>query len=219
LPSLTVENYIKAIYQVSAEEGGRASTGRLAAALNVSPGTVTSMLKTLSEGELVTYAPYEGVRLTTRGQRLALRVLRRHRLIELFLAKTLGLAWDEVHEEAEHMEHAVSDRLVDRIEEFLGYPQVDPHGDPIPKADLSLAKENAVPLADCPAGCRFRLARVLDQSPQFLRYLSESHLELGSDAQVVANRAEAGILTLRVSGHEATLGSQAARGILVEVLK
>jgi DtxR family Mn-dependent transcriptional regulator len=218
LPSLTVENYVKAIYQVCAESQGLASTGRLAAALSVSPGTVTSMLKTLSESELVTYTPYEGVRLTARGQRLALRVLRRHRLIELFLAKTLGLAWDEVHEEAEHMEHAVSDRLVDRIEEYLGYPQVDPHGDPIPKADLSLANGSAVPLAECPVGCRFRLARVLDQSPEFLRYLSESSLALGCEARVLSNRTEAGILTLRVGDHEATLGSDAARRILVERL-
>ncbi len=218
MPSLTVENYVKAIYQISAEDAGRASTGRLAAALSVSPGTVTSMLKTLSESELVTYTPYEGVWLTLRGQRLALRVLRRHRLIELFLAKTLGLTWDEVHEEAEHMEHAVSDRLVDRIEAYLGYPQVDPHGDPIPKADLSLAKASAVPLAECPAGCRVRLARVMDQSPDFLRYLSESHLDLGSEARVLANRTESGVLTLRVGEQETTLGSEAARGILVEVL-
>ena len=218
MPSLTVENYVKAIYQISAEDAGRASTGRLAAALSVSPGTVTSMLKTLSESELVTYTPYEGVRLTARGQRLALRVLRRHRLIELFLAKTLGLAWDEVHEEAEHMEHAVSDRLVDRIEAYLGYPQVDPHGDPIPKADLSLEKGSAVPLAECPVGSRFRLARELDQSPEFLRYLSESHLDLGSEARVLTNRTEVGVLTLRVGERETTLGSEAARGILVELL-
>jgi DtxR family Mn-dependent transcriptional regulator len=219
LPSLTVENYVKAIYQVGAESGGLASTGRLAAALSVSPGTVTSMLKTLSEGELVTYTPYEGVRLTPRGQRLALRVLRRHRLIELFLAKTLGLAWDEVHEEAEHMEHAVSDRLVDRIEEDLGYPQVDPHGDPIPKADLSLASGSAVPLSECAAGRRFRLSRVLDQSPEFLRYLSESHLALGCEGRVISNRTQAGILTVRVGEQETTLGSEAARRVLVELLE
>src|SRR5262249_49323741 len=95
----------------------------------------------------------------------------------------------------------------------------DPHGDPIPKADLSLTKATTVPLADCPVGCHFRLARVLDQSPEFLRYLSESHLELGSNARVLANRAEAGVLTLRVGSHEARLGSEAARGILVEVLE
>jgi len=219
LTSLTVENYVKAIYQIGAENEGLASTGRLAAAVSVSPGTVTSMLKTLSESELVTYTPYEGVRLTSRGQKLALRVLRRHRLIELFLAQTLGLAWDEVHEEAEHMEHAVSDRLIDRIEEYLGYPKVDPHGDPIPKADLSLEKEKAVPLADCAVGSTFRLARVLDQSSDFLRYLSESQLALGALGQVLSQRAEAGIVIIRVGAQEATLSRQAARNLLVDLVK
>jgi DtxR family Mn-dependent transcriptional regulator len=216
LPSLTVENYVKAIYQICAEENDRpASTGKLAAAVGVSPGTVTSMLKTLSESELVTYTPYEGVRLTGRGRKLALRVLRRHRLIELFLAKTLGLAWDEVHEEAEHMEHAVSDRLVDRIDEYLGFPGADPHGDPIPKADLSIEPRDDVALADCPVGAAFRLSRVLDQSPDFLRYLSESHLPLGAQGEVLVNRSEAGIVTVRVGRHETTLGRPAAQKILV----
>ena len=115
MPSLTVENYVKTIYQIALEQDGRpAATGQLATALSVSPGTVTSMLKTLSESGLATYAPYEGARLTVSGEALALRVVRRHRLIELFLVKTLDLTWDEVHEEAENMEHAVSDRLVDR---------------------------------------------------------------------------------------------------------
>ncbi len=140
LPSLTVENYVKTIYQISAQQRGEpAATGQLAAALGVSPGTVTSMLKTLGESNLVEYTPHHGARLTPSGQALATRVVRRHRLIELFLVRTLDLTWDEVHEEAEHMEHAVSDLLVDRIDAFLGYPDSDPHGDPIPRADGSVA--------------------------------------------------------------------------------
>src|SRR6187549_4175838 len=128
MASLTVENYLKAIYQISGRaEAGVASTGALAEALSVSPGTVTSMLKTLDESNLATYTPYEGVRLTPSGQALALRVLRRHRLIEQFLSETLNLSWDEVHEEAEHMEHAVSDWLIDRIDAYLGHPPTDPH--------------------------------------------------------------------------------------------
>src|SRR5262249_3249852 len=139
MPSLTVENYLKTIYQIVAQQGGGpAATGQIAAVLNVSPGTVTSMLKTLSESKLVTYMPYGGVRLTVAGTALALRVMRRHRLVEVFLSKTLDMTWDEVHEEAENLEHAVSDRLVDRIDARLGYPEVDPHGDPIPKADGSV---------------------------------------------------------------------------------
>ncbi len=139
MPSLTVENYVKTIFQICAASGGEpAATGQVATALAVSPGTVTSMLKTLSESNLATYTPYEGVRLTAAGTALALRVVRRHRLIELFLVKTLEMTWDEVHEEAEHMEHAVSDRLIDRIDTFLGHPETDPHGDPIPRPTARL---------------------------------------------------------------------------------
>lgn len=216
MPSLTVENYVKAIYQLCAQEDDRAAaTGKLAGLLAVSPGTATSMLKTLSEAGLATYAPYEGATLTTAGRKLALRVLRRHRLIELFLQQTLGMSWDEVHDEAEHMEHAVSDTLVDRIDDYLGHPEVDPHGDPIPKADGSLGSAVHRPLAECAVGCRFRLSRVLDQSPEFLRYLSEAELKLGAEGEVLANRAEAGIVTVRIGHGQVVLGRQAAAKILV----
>lgn len=216
MPSLTVENYVKTIFQIcSGQSGQPAATGQLAAALNVSPGTVTSMLKTLSESGLATYTPYEGVRLTPAGNALALRVMRRHRLIELFLAQTLSLTWDEVHEEAEHMEHAVSDRLVDRIDVYLGYPQVDPHGDPIPRADGSLETPASRTLAECQVGYQFRLARVVDQSPEFLRFLTESGLTLGTLGSVLANRVEAGIVTVLVDGQQTSLGREAAEKIFV----
>lgn len=216
LASLTVENYLKTIYQISAAQDGKpAATGQLAAALAVSPGTVTSMLKALGDSKLATYTPYEGARLTPAGKTLALRILRRHRLIELFLTKTLDLTWDEVHEEAENMEHAVSDLLVDRIDAFLGYPPVDPHGDPIPRADGSLVDEAVRSLADCEVGAQFRLARVIDQSPEFLRYLSEAGLPLGAVGKVKANRPEAGVVTVTVGGEETTLGRSAAEKILV----
>jgi DtxR family Mn-dependent transcriptional regulator len=216
LPSLTVENYVKTIYQSCLDHGGSpAGTGQLATALAVSPGTVTSMLKTLSESGLATYTPYEGARLTPAGAALALRVLRRHRLIELFLVKTLNLNWDEVHEEAENMEHAVSDLLVDRIDAFLGCPQVDPHGDPIPRADGTLATYEVRSLAKCPPGFRFRLARVADQSSEFLRFLTEAGLVLGTEGQVTANRSEAGIVTLSLGGEPMTLGCAVAEKILV----
>jgi DtxR family transcriptional regulator, Mn-dependent transcriptional regulator len=215
LPSLTVENYIKTIFQVCMTNDGQAATGQLANALGVSPGTVTSMLKTLSEGNLVTYMPYEGVRLTPAGNALALRVVRRHRLIELFLVKTLSLNWDEVHEEAEHMEHAVSDRLVDKIDAFLGHPQADPHGDPIPRSDGTFETPESRTLAECAVGDEFRFSRVIDQSPEFLRFLSSSGLPLGAAGKIVANRTEAGIVTVNVAGQETTLGRAAAEKILV----
>ena len=216
MPSLTVENYVKTIYQISTEQqGAPAATGQIAAGLGVSPGTVTSMLKTLGESKLVTYTPYEGVRLTPAGKALALRILRRHRLIELFLVQTLKLSWAEVHEEAEHMEHAVSDYLVDRIDTFLGLPEVDPHGDPIPKADGSVPDASGTTLAAISVGQRFRLARVIDQSPEFLRYLSECGLALGCEGEVTENRVEAGIVAVDVGNTPTTLGHEAATKIMV----
>ena len=187
MPSLTIENYVKTIYLLAEEAaGGAVATGQIADALTVLPGTVTSMLKTLDESGLATYTPYEGVRLTPAGRALALRVLRRHRLIEQFLSQTLDLNWDEVHEEAEHMEHAVSDALVDRIDEYLGRPATDPHGDPIPQADGTMAAAADRPLAECAVGERFCIARVTDQSPEFLRYLSRAGLEIGTVGALLA---------------------------------
>jgi DtxR family Mn-dependent transcriptional regulator len=218
--TLTVENYVKAIYQLCAETGAStASNGDLAKRLGVAPGSVTSMLRTLADSELAHYQAHRGVSLTEAGRRLALRVLRRHRLIELFLSETLGLAWDEVHDEAEHLEHVVSDRLVDRIDEYLNFPQRDPHGDPIPRSDGTVGDVAASPLATCNPGARFVLERVTDQSSEFLRYLSQAGLDIGKEAEVVENQRQAGALIVRTSsGQQLLLGDQAAEKILVRVL-
>ncbi|PQO46679.1 metal-dependent transcriptional regulator [Blastopirellula marina] len=214
--NLTIENYVKAIYQVCARaDKDAASTGELAVALSVSPGTVTSMLKTLSEAGLAEYMKYEGVSLTPSGRTLALRVLRRHRLIELFLVRTLDLTWDEVHEEAEHMEHAVSDLLVDRIDEFLGHPDTDPHGDPIPRADGSMVSVDTKKLTKWDPAQPFRLIRVMDQTSDFLRYLTEESLAPGCEGKIVSFRAEAGVITIEVEGRQTTLGLDAAEKLLV----
>lgn len=216
MPTLTIENYVKAIYLLSQETDAEAvGTGQIATALGVLPGTVTSMLKTLDESRLATYTPYEGVRLTPAGRALALRVLRRHRLIEQFLAHTLKMSWDEVHEEAEHMEHAVSDALVDRIDEYLGYPATDPHGDPIPQADGTVAAAADRPLADCAAGERFRLARVIDQSPKFLRYLSQLGLEIGAQGSLVENDPVVGKLKIRLGSEDRAISREAAGKLMV----
>src|SRR3989337_462440 len=138
VPSHTVENYLKAIYQAQTTLAGADALvpmGQLASALGVVPGTATTMVKALAESGLVRYEPYSGVRLTKAGEKLAALVLRRHRLVELFLVKVMGMNWTEVHDEAENLEHAVSDRLIDRIDAMLGRPEVDPHGDPIPDAE------------------------------------------------------------------------------------
>jgi len=216
MPTLTIENYVKAIYLLAQGTDHEAvATGQIATALGVLPGTVTSMLKTLNESRLATYTPYEGVRLTPAGQALALRVLRRHRLIEQFLAHTLKMSWDEVHEEAEHMEHAVSDALVDRIDEYLGYPATDPHGDPIPQADGTVAAVADRSLADCAVGERFRLARVTDQSPRFLRYLSQMGLEIGAQGSLLENNPAADRLRIRLGGESCAISREAAGKLMV----
>jgi DtxR family Mn-dependent transcriptional regulator len=216
MASLTIENYVKAIYQLALEgDGAAVATGQIAAALGVLPGTVTSMLKTLDDSSLATYTPYEGVRLTAAGRGLALRVLRRHRLIELFLTRTLNLSWDEVHEEAEHMEHAVSDWLVDRIDAYLGHPSADPHGDPIPTADGTVASQTDVALSDCAAGQRYRLARVTDQSSEFLRFLSQCGLEIGAELSLLANEPSHGSVTIGLAGEERALSRESAAKLMV----
>jgi DtxR family transcriptional regulator, Mn-dependent transcriptional regulator len=216
MPSLTVENYVKTIYLLAQEaDGGAVATGQIAAGLGVLPGTVTSMLKTLDESKLATYTPYEGVRLTPAGRGLALRVLRRHRLIEQFLSQTLNLTWDEVHEEAEHMEHAVSDSLVDCIDAYLGHPTTDPHGDPIPQADGTMAAAADRSLADCTAGQQFRIARVTDQSPEFLRYLSQAGLEIGTPGTLDTNDPAQNDITIETEQEKLTLSREAAAKLMV----
>ena len=221
MTTLTVENYLKTTLLTCLKTGSDwVTTGQLATAMSVAPGTVTSMLKTLSETGHADYRPYEGVRLTESGREVALRMLRRHRLIELFLVKTLNLDWDQVHEEAENMEHAVSDNLVDRMDEFLGRPVVDPHGDPIPSADGAMRgnPERAIPLSTVSSGIRIRIVRVTDQEGEFLRFLRESGISLHKECQVVYNSPTAGIVTTEVDGRQVTLGHPAAQQLLVELI-
>jgi DtxR family Mn-dependent transcriptional regulator len=173
------------------------------------------MLKTLDDSKLATYTPYEGVRLTPAGRALALRVLRRHRLIEQFLSNTLNLTWDEVHEEAENMEHAVSDWLVDRIDAYLGHPSTDPHGDPIPKADGTMVPVTDRSLTECCTGQQFCLSRVTDQSPEFLRSLSQVGLEIGTAGVLVANEVACPDVTVRLAGKNKTLSRDVAEKLMV----
>lgn len=216
MASLTVENYLKAIFQLAdAQQPGAVTTGQIADALAVSPGTVTSMLKTLAEGSLATYRPYEGVELTPAGRALALRVIRRHRLIELFLVQTLSLTWDEVHDEAEHMEHAVSDWLVDKMAQHLGNPKFDPHGDPIPTADGAIVQAEAMPLAEAPVGQPFRVVRVLDQSPEFLRMLSDRGITIGVVGKVAKTHEDGG-QTLDLSGSPRHIDGRMAASVCVD---
>src|SRR5918995_3123772 len=180
LASSTVENYLKAIYlgvTSASQPNGLLPMGQLAASLCVAPGTATTMVKTLADSGLVRYEPYAGVTLTEAGEKLAALVVRRHRVIELFLVQVIGYRWDEVHEEAEQLEHAVSDRLIDRMDEMLGRPKADPHGDPIPDAEGQVKPQEAQTLMTCPIGAPVTVTRVVDQDSAFLRFLDRHHLK------------------------------------------
>jgi DtxR family transcriptional regulator, Mn-dependent transcriptional regulator len=223
LPSSTVENYLKAIFLGTAGlKEGEVRTllpmGQLASALGVAPGTATTMVKTLAESGLVRYEPYAGVALTAAGEKLAASVVRRHRLIELFLVRVLGFGWDEVHDEAEHLEHVVSDRLIARIDEMLGRPAVDPHGDPIPDAEGAFQRQNAQNLLTCPLGTPVTVTRVVDQDKAFLRFIESHDLKPGQSIVVEARDAASDSVRLRGNGAQSiTIGARAASKLLVEV--
>jgi len=216
--SLTVENYLKAILQISLQSDSEwISTGELARYMKVAPGTVTSMLKTLKQSKLVEYRPYEGASLTEAGKASAIRVLRRHRLIELFLFQTLKLSWDQIHAEAENMEHAVSDFLVDHIDEYLGFPETDPHGDPIPSIDgrMRRAYPNLTTLAECRPGTHVKIVQVTDQETEFLRFLTSSGLQIGSEGLVKEKNVEAGIIVSEWNGQTLSMGIHVAESVKV----
>lgn len=224
LPSSTVENYLKAIYLGVGSlvpPQRLMPMGQLAASLGIAPGTATTMVKTLAESGLVEYEPYAGVRLTRAGEQLAGLVLRRHRLIELFLVQVMGLPWDEVHEDAEQLEHVVSDRLVDRMDEMLGRPEVDPHGDPIPGPDGTVKPQQDVhSLLTCPLMAPARVTRVLDQDGAFLRFIEEHHLKPGQPVVIeVRDHAADSVRIGTGSGTAVTMGARAASKILVQVTR
>ncbi len=211
----TVENYVKRLYMEQQRSPDRlVPLGRLAAVMGVVPGTVTSMVKALDEELLVHYEPRNGVRLTRSGEKLALQVLRRHRLVELFLVKVLGLDWSEVHEEAEVLEHAISEKVLRRIDELLGFPTADPHGDPIPDAAGEVVQPLVCTLADAAAGREVQVARVESEDAEFLRFADQHGLVPGNTVLVERHDPVADAVTLRAAGHAAVvLGTAAARRI------
>jgi len=220
MPSSTVENYLKAIYigTNSLDPPQRLlPMGQLATALNVTPGTATTMVKTLAESGLVHYEPYTGVSLTRAGRRLAGLVIRRHRLVELFLVQVMGMSWAEVHDEAEHLEHVVSERLIDRIDEMLGRPTHDPHGDPIPDTDGAITTRHLDNLLTCPLGTPLKVTRIADQDPAFLRFIENNGLKPGEPVEVEARDAAADAVMLRRKDRQLTIGARAASKLLVEV--
>lgn len=214
----TVEDYIKQIYlQQQSREGRLVAMGELAVALDITPGTATSMIKTLSEAGLVDYEPRAGVRLTTRGEKLALHVLRRHRLVELFLVRILGMNWAEIHDEAEQLEHVISDRVLERIDALLEHPKVDPHGDVIPDAKGAMPARALVALSDLGVGKRAIVGRIADQADAFLQFIDEQELRPGRRLRVIGHDEQGGVMRAKLdNGREISLGLSAAAKIEVE---
>ena len=230
--SRAVEDYLKAIYKLerraspagpassgasgsAASPGAPASTSALAEELARSAASVTNMVKSLAEQGLVSHEPYRGVRLTTDGRQAALRIIRRHRVIETYLIERLGYTWDGVHVEAERLEHAASDDLIDRMARALGEPEIDPHGAPIPGRDGSISRRDLIALGSLPAGARARVRQVSDEDDGRLRALGAMGLLLNTEVEVVW-RGDDGGCRVRVAGHEHELEPDLAADVLVE---
>lgn len=212
-----VEDYLKAIYGIE-QGGGAAATTDIAAKLSIAAASVSGMVRRLADQGLVSYERYRGVRLTAVGRRAALRTIRRHRVIETYLAQALGFPWDRVHEEAERLEHAVSDELVDRMAAAVGEPVTDPHGDPIPTREGIIDETPHGTLSDLARGQRSRVRRVSDEDPELLRYLAHIGIRPGVTVTLVDRAPFEGPLTLQVGNGTCQVGPALASRVMVELL-
>jgi DtxR family transcriptional regulator, Mn-dependent transcriptional regulator len=214
--SAAVEDYAKAIYELEMREG-RAQTNALAERIGVTAPSVSSMVKRLAEMGLVSYSRYYGARLTEKGRRLALEVIRHHRLLELFLVEELGMSWDQVHAEAEALEHVLSEQVEERIAARLGEPVVDPHGDPIPTVTLEIEERETRSLQSLETGERAVFTRVSDSDPAMLCFLAERGISPGDWLEVVDKQPFDGPLFVRFSGEVEVLGGDLARAMRVQL--
>lgn len=210
-----VEDYLKTIYELERSTGAAAATNELADRLGVAPASVTGMVRRLAEQGLLEYERYRGMRLTADGRAVALRTIRRHRILETFLARALDMPWDSVHAEAERLEHAASDALIDRMATWLGDPTADPHGAPIPSRDGVVDETPLGSIDDLPVGAVARVVRVSDRNGELLRYLSEIELTPGTELTLVARAPFDGPLTLTIGTREQLIGPALARQVLV----
>ena len=216
--SSAVQDYAKAIYALQRRSAGEpVATNEIAHRLGVTPASASSMARKLEELGLVNLEPYHGVTLTAEGTRVALEVMRHHRLLELYLAEHLGVPWDRVHEEAEALEHVISEDLEARIAAKLGNPTHDPHGDPIPSADLAIDEGATRALESLEEGTRGRFVRVSDSDPAMLRYLDQRGIGIGAELEVLERQPFGGPLTVVIGGAEHVLGGALARAMRVEV--
>lgn len=214
----SIEDYLKAVYEIQ-KERGKVSTNALAEKLGVAPASVTSMMKKLSEKKLITHKRYQGVKLTRAGQKIALEVIRHHRLIELYLAEALGVPWDQVHEEAEKWEHVLSEDLEDRMDAALGHPTRDPHGSPIPTREGKIVELDSIPLADLAPGQSGVVAEVSDHDPDLLRYVGKMGLYPSTSIKVVSVEPFSGPITVKVGNTRHVLGAEAAQYISITDVK
>jgi DtxR family Mn-dependent transcriptional regulator len=215
--SVAIEDYAKAIFALQGEVGGPVSTTAVAERLGVTPASASGMLRRLDELGLVAHRRYHGVELTPEGRRVALRVVRHHRLLETYLARSLGVPWDRVHDEAEVLEHVLSDQLEALIDTQLGHPTHDPHGDPIPSPELVLEDRPCRCMASLEAGASGVLARVSDAEPEMLRYLAERGIAPGASFEVLERQPFDGPLFVRFGDDVHVLGGELARAISVEL--
>jgi DtxR family Mn-dependent transcriptional regulator len=214
--SSTVENYLKALFLLDPRCKKEIATGELAKSLEVTPGSATSMIKTRAQAGLVAHRPHYGVRLSDQGRTLALHVVRRHRIIELFLVNILGMDWSEVHDEAEQLEHVVSDEVIARMDDLLGHPTHDPHGDPIPSADGTLPTRTLQALSFCDEGDNVSIARIGNQDTDFLKFAEDNGLLLGRTITITNKNDIADSITITMQGKVVVLGLAAAGKIEVE---
>jgi DtxR family Mn-dependent transcriptional regulator len=210
-----VQDYLKAIYQLGGATG-TVPTSNLAARLGVRPASVSGMLRRLDELGFASYAKYRGARLTRRGVRAAVEMIRHHRLLELYLARVVGMPWDRVHAEADALEHHISEDLESRLDALLGFPTTDPHGDPIPTADLILDETDYITLSSVDAGARCIVRRVSDRSPALLRHLDALGLRPGVRVRVLEAVPFGGGVRVRVKGVDSSLGADGADAVFVE---
>lgn len=217
LLSESVENYLKAIYQVG--YGGRGATAQeIAAQVGVSAPGVSKMLRHLAKHNLIRYEPYQPVYLTDVGEKIALEVIRHHRLIELYLMQSLGYDWDKVHSEAERLEHHISEEFEATIERLLGYPEFDPHGDPIPTRDGKVARHVTDTLEEQSAGAHLVVRRVTDENEELLRYLAARNIRPGAMIELLEREPFGGSLLVRLAAGEQRISPDAARHVFVETV-
>ena len=212
--SRAMEDYLKVLSQLH-QENQSASTNDVALAMGVSPASATNMLKKLADTNLVIYTPYRGASLTKSGEKAALEIIRHHRLLELYLNEALGVPWDEVHEEAEKLEHVISEELEERIANYLGNPTTDPHGHPIPARDGSVIEPKLKSLADLQSGETVTIKRVPDKDPNILRYLGELRMRPGTKVHMLEKAPFNGPLTVKIYGEAKSLGAELAAKVFV----